>query len=142
MTWNIHGGTPGARQAAALLQKPGADIVLLQEAWNPESGRYPYPLRSIQAAFPGWYFARTAGNALLSRFPIVDSESRPLGRYRKRLMAHIRIGESAVGVINVHLNTAGTGRKPGPKREEIQGVSQGICGCSQRAGRCADEVTR
>jgi endonuclease/exonuclease/phosphatase family metal-dependent hydrolase len=87
LTWNLWGrGGPWARRLEAIartLAASGADLVALQEVWEAE-GRNQAAELSAALGFHHVYAARftidrvTIGNAVLSRWPIVDVESRPL----------------------------------------------------------------
>ncbi len=92
-----------------------ADVVLLQEMDEPGTRRVADALGMAYVYYPGTLHLRTRrdfGNAVLSRWPIVDDAKIPLphlglvGRLqRTATAATLRVGESRVRVYSAHLST-------------------------------------
>lgn len=92
-----------------------ADIVLLQEMDADGTQRIAKALRMWHVYYPAIYHRRSRndfGNAVLSRFPIVEDAklvlprpSRYAGTHRIATVATVRIGESSVRVYSTHLGT-------------------------------------
>jgi endonuclease/exonuclease/phosphatase (EEP) superfamily protein YafD len=110
LTWNIHAGVSGLPQIKRQLEALKPDIVLLQEARVPEKGG-PDPLEQLT---DGYHVAR-GGNrgelAILSRFPIEQTQDLPLWPSRPGLLADLRISDQkSLRVINVHYGVGDPGQ--------------------------------
>jgi len=111
LTWNVWGrhGAHEDRQRAiiAVLRAEDPDVVFLQETWADQATDASpgvVQARQIADALGGyqivtadgpWFSGRWLGNAVLSRFPVVRSQVRPLPRldggapYRQAVIAHL-----------------------------------------------------
>lgn len=131
-TWNIHGGVGrdrkyDAERIIAVIRELGADIVALQEVSpvTPDEGL----LKDVATVLgvkvvTGPMHTRhgiSYGNALLSRFPIVDTSLIDLSvrshERRGAIDASILMGERAIRVISTHL-----GLRPYERREQVQRI--------------------
>ena len=109
----------------------GADVVLLQEMDAAGTQRIADALGMWYAYYPATLHPRTKrdmGNAVLSRWPIVDDAKLRLphiSRFRRTLrtatVATIRVGETDVRVYSAHLGTpADIG--PGARRDQLRTI--------------------
>ena len=109
----------------------GADIIALQEMDAPGTQRVAEALGMAYVYYPVGIHPKTGrdlGNAILSRWPIVEDEKLVLphlGRMRhaRRIAtaATILIGDAAVRVYSVHLGTP-TDIGPGKRRDQVRTV--------------------
>ncbi len=120
LTWNVwwrFGDDPDARQAAiaAELARCDADVVCLQEVYGADDGRdqaeeLAGPLgmgvvRTPHEFHRGWSF----GNAVLSRWPVLDSVVEPLPRgdgapgHRNAVLARLDAPFGPLPVVSTHL---------------------------------------
>ncbi|MGH8984674.1 MAG: endonuclease/exonuclease/phosphatase family protein [Acidimicrobiia bacterium] len=120
LTWNVwwRFGPWQARQSAieATLRRLDADVVALQEVWAEVGGRNQAAVLADQLGYehvftPGFDDGQVAfGLAVLSRWPIVSSEARPLptmpgvDELRVALEAEIDGPRGRVEVYTTHLN--------------------------------------
>jgi endonuclease/exonuclease/phosphatase family metal-dependent hydrolase len=109
----------------------GADIVLLQEMNEDGTRRIAASLGMWYVYYPAIYHTRAQrdfGNAVLSRWPIVDDAklllphvSRYAGTQRTATAATIRVGETAIRVYSTHLGTlADIGAEP--RRAQLRAI--------------------
>ncbi len=109
----------------------GADVLLLQEMNEEATRRIADALGLWYVYYPAIFHRRTkrhVGNAVLSRWPIVEDKKILLphhGRFartqRTATAATIRVGESPVRVYSTHLGTM-TDVKPGSRREQLRAI--------------------
>jgi endonuclease/exonuclease/phosphatase family metal-dependent hydrolase len=122
MTWNIHFGHGDTWSQTQEIANTGADVVMLQEAqtWG-EYMPSTYPDRLRQLTGQAWYsvWSGTAdpncqqgcqGNLILSRFPIVDSQSVVLNGMSTSWAA-VDVGGVRVNVFGIHLEYYDTGKR-------------------------------
>jgi endonuclease/exonuclease/phosphatase family metal-dependent hydrolase len=93
----------------------GADVVLLQEMDDAGTRRIAETLGMSYRYYPATFnlkYRRDVGNAVLSRWPIVEDSkivlphrSRFVGTHRTATAATVRIGDSLVRVYSTHLGT-------------------------------------
>jgi endonuclease/exonuclease/phosphatase family metal-dependent hydrolase len=93
----------------------GADVVLLQEMDDAGTRRIAESLGMSYRYYPASFhlkYRRDVGNAVLSRWPIVEDSkivlphrSRFVGTHRTATAVTVRIGESLVRVYSTHLGT-------------------------------------
>jgi endonuclease/exonuclease/phosphatase family metal-dependent hydrolase len=93
----------------------GADLVLLQEMDDAGTRRIAETLGMSYRYYPATFhlkYRRDVGNAVLSRWPIVEDSkivlphpSRFVGTHRTATAATVRIGDSLVRVYSTHLGT-------------------------------------
>jgi endonuclease/exonuclease/phosphatase family metal-dependent hydrolase len=106
------------RAIALLTSEPtlgNADVILLQEMDAPSTQRIASAMRMGYVYYPAILHRRTRrdfGNAILSRFPMVEdaritlpNASRYAGTHRIATAATLRIGASRVRVYSTHLGT-------------------------------------
>lgn len=137
LTYNVHKGfTLGNRRFVLeeikhSLQVTGADILLLQEVVgtsrrkNPHISAWPFENHFDYLASSSWQYGAYGmnavrrkgdhGNAILSRYPIVDYRNINLStnRFESRGMLHARIrlpSQRLLDIFNVHLNLLHGGR--------------------------------
>lgn len=119
VTWNVwwRFGDWKARQPAILrtLAALDADVVCLQEVWAEEGGRDQAQVLAGHLGYEAvstqhrWSGGLSFGNAVLSRLPIGDSESRPLPGpdgspgHRHALVAEVAGPVGPIQVFTVHL---------------------------------------
>jgi endonuclease/exonuclease/phosphatase family metal-dependent hydrolase len=103
----------------------GADVLLLQEMDAPSTRRIADALRMWYVYYPAIFHKRTKrdfGNAVLSRWPIIDdakivlpNPSRYAGTHRIATAATIQIGDRVIRAYSTHLGTiadvGGVGRR-------------------------------
>ncbi len=119
VTFNVRYGMRVDSAIAALSREPGlrgADVVLLQEMDDAGTRRVAAALGMAYAYYPAMYHVTTErdfGEAILSRWPIVDAEKLILPHHgwlnrtqRIAVAATIRVSEKLVRVYSVHLATA------------------------------------
>lgn len=109
----------------------GADVLLLQEMNEEATRRVAEALGMWYVYFPAIFHFRTkrhVGNAVLSRWPIVEDKKILLphhGRFartqRTATAATIRVGESLVRVYSTHLGTM-TDLEPASRREQLRAI--------------------
>jgi endonuclease/exonuclease/phosphatase family metal-dependent hydrolase len=131
VTWNVHGCVGGdgrfnPDRTAEVLSRYSPDIALLQEVGD-SRGIHPPIDQATQlsqllgvACAVGITMPREPygyGNVILSRQPILDSETIDLSVWRRepRLCLSATIGEVPLRVHNVHL-----GLSPGERRRQLQ----------------------
>jgi len=118
VTFNIEFAVRVDSAIAVLTSEPavrGADVILVQEMDGDGTKRLAEALGLAYVYYPAIYHLRTKrdfGNAVLSRWPIVDDDkltlprvSRYAGTHRIATAATIRIGASLVRVYSTHLGT-------------------------------------
>lgn len=110
LTYNIHSGTKGAAKLAEFLKASEADVIFLQETHKVQQDNPPDPAPIILAHFPRWHHVRNKNLMILSRYPLVQREERPLGRFRKCLTCRVKVGNRQIRLINVHYRTAEKGQ--------------------------------
>ena len=108
-----------------------ADLVLLQEMDETGTQRVADTLGMWYVYYPAVFYFRThrlLGNAVLSRWPIVEDRkivlphlSRIVRSQRAATAATIRIGQSLVRVYSVHLGTM-VGLAPAARRDQLHTV--------------------
>jgi endonuclease/exonuclease/phosphatase family metal-dependent hydrolase len=109
----------------------GADLVLLQEMDDAGTRRIAERLGLSYRYYPATFhlkYGRDVGNAVLSRWPIVEDakivlphRSRFVGTHRTATAATVRIGESLVRVYSTHLGTiANVG--PEARRNQLRAI--------------------
>lgn len=108
-----------------------ADVVLLQEMDDAGTRRIAERLGLSYRYYPATFhlkYGRDVGNAILSRWPIVEDSkivlphrSRFVGTHRTATAATVRIGESLVRVYSTHLGTiANVG--PEARRNQLRAI--------------------
>jgi endonuclease/exonuclease/phosphatase family metal-dependent hydrolase len=108
-----------------------ADVVLLQEMDDAGTRRIAETLGMSYRYYPATFhlkYRRDVGNAILSRWPIVEDSkivlphrSRFVGTHRTATAATVRIGESLVRVYSTHLGTiANVG--PEARRNQLRAI--------------------
>jgi endonuclease/exonuclease/phosphatase family metal-dependent hydrolase len=107
------------------------DIVLLQEMDEKATRRVADTLGMWYVYYPSVFrhkIGRDLGNAILSRWPIVEDRkiilphlSRVVHSQRAATAATIRVGEALVRVYSLHLATM-AGLSPAARREQLQAV--------------------
>ncbi len=115
----------------------GADVLLLQEMDGPATQRIAQSLGMWYVYYPAIHHRRTKrdfGNAILSRWPVVDDAklvlphaSRYAGTHRIATAATLEIGTSRVRVYSTHLGTAldiGSGRR----RDQLRAILEEAAG--------------
>ncbi|MFN2566640.1 MAG: endonuclease/exonuclease/phosphatase family protein [Gemmatimonadaceae bacterium] len=122
-------------EAIALLMSDaalrGADVILLQEMDAAGTHRVAHALGMWYVYYPAIFHRRTRrdfGNAVLSRWPIVDDAklvlphpSRYAGTHRSATAATLRVGAARIRVYSTHLGTAadiGSGRR----RDQLRAI--------------------
>jgi endonuclease/exonuclease/phosphatase family metal-dependent hydrolase len=98
------------------LRSADADVIALQEVLEDEASALPNQARTLAAALGGYqvHFTSTDpegaprryGNALLSRLPVLDRDSRrlePVDDHRTALRLRVDLGGRPVDVVNTHL---------------------------------------
>jgi endonuclease/exonuclease/phosphatase family metal-dependent hydrolase len=108
-----------------------ADVLLLQEMNEEATRRVAEALGMWYVYYPAIFHLRTkrhVGNAVLSRWPIVEDKKILLphhGRFartqRTATAATIRVGESLVRVYSTHLGTM-TDVEPGSRRNQLRAI--------------------
>ncbi len=101
MTCNLGNGRANNERLIQVLHTAEADVIGLQEVSHGQAGAlatrlsdsYPY-----QALFPGGF----AGKALLSRYPLLESEQLQLSSVRPDLLASVKIGGQRLSLIVAH----------------------------------------
>ncbi|MCX5745913.1 MAG: endonuclease/exonuclease/phosphatase family protein [Proteobacteria bacterium] len=123
VTYNIRdGGVEPTLIATALLGNPdlaAADVILIQEATGYPGEPVPRIGQLAQALGMGYVFAPSRlqpdgavlGDAILSRYPLVDVEVMNLAlaarkRQRTAIAADIVVGGTTLRIINTHLDTS------------------------------------
>jgi endonuclease/exonuclease/phosphatase family metal-dependent hydrolase len=119
---------------AVLRREPGlrnADVLLLQEMTAEATGAVAMALGLGYVYYPAFYHYRTRrdmGNAVLSRWPIVEDRkiilphrSRFVGTQRIATAATLRVGKQLVRVYSTHLGTMGD-VAPAARREQLAAV--------------------
>jgi endonuclease/exonuclease/phosphatase family metal-dependent hydrolase len=120
ITWNLWGrGGPWSERLARItstLVAAQPDVVALQEVWAEEGGRNQADLLATALGFDRIWARRYAiddvavGNAILSRWPIAESEVRPLpappelGELRNVIRATVDGPRGRLAVYTTHLN--------------------------------------
>ena len=119
VTWNVwwRFGDWELRQGAILqtLEDLDADVVCLQEVWSAETGEdqvrdFATHLGMSHVRTPErWWKGHSFGNAILSKYPIIDSESTQLPPTdgpgtRWALSASLSRGDTSIPVICSHLD--------------------------------------
>ena len=119
MTWNVwwRFGDWKLRQAAILrtLEDLEPDIVCLQEVWSAETGEdqvkhFATQLGMYHARTPErWWKGYSFGNAILSKYPIIDADSNQLPPTdgpgtRWALSALLDRGDTHIPIICTHLD--------------------------------------
>jgi endonuclease/exonuclease/phosphatase family metal-dependent hydrolase len=109
----------------------GADVILLQEMNEKATQRVADSLALRYVYYPAIFHFRTHqlfGNAVLSRWPIVDDRkivlphlSRFVGTQRTATAATIRVGSSLVRVYSTHLGTMGD-LGSGARRDQLRAI--------------------
>lgn len=109
----------------------GADLILLQEMDEAATRRVAAALGMWYVYYPAIYHLRTKrhfGNAVLSRWPIVDDKkillphhSRFARTQRTATAATIRVGRSLVRVYSTHLGTM-TDVEPAARRDQLRAI--------------------
>ncbi|GLS00629.1 endonuclease [Brevundimonas denitrificans] len=100
----------------AAIRAENPDVIGLQEVLEDAAVGLPNQARTIADALGGYSVQfvstdpegapRRYGNALLSRLPVIGTDSRklqPLDDYRTALRVRVSLGERAVDVVNTHL---------------------------------------
>lgn len=117
LTYNLFGGShPACAGLGDVIERTGADLVFMQEAWWAIPGRRTDPLPAITSRFLGWSVVQSGDHhelCILTRFPVIAVEERPLGE-RVCLVATLQVGSERVRAIDVHLTPPATG--PGLRR--------------------------
>ncbi|HET6836798.1 MAG TPA: endonuclease/exonuclease/phosphatase family protein, partial [Gemmatimonadales bacterium] len=116
---------------AVLRREPGlrdADVLLLQEMTAEATKMVALALGLRYVYYPAFYHYRTRrdlGNAVLSRWPIIDDKkivlphrSRFVGTQRTATGATLRVGNRQVRVYSTHLGTMGD-VAPAARREQL-----------------------
>lgn len=108
-----------------------ADIVLLQEMTAASTARIARALGMHFVYYPAIYHLRANqdfGNAVLSRWPVVDDAklilphpSRYAGTHRVATAATVRVGTSDIRVYSTHLGTPADIRS-GARREQLRAI--------------------
>ncbi len=119
---------------AVLQREPGlreADVLLLQEMTAQATEAVATALGLWYVYYPAFYHYRTRrdmGNAVLSRWPIIDDKkivlphrSRFVGTQRTATGATLRVGSRLVRVYSTHLGTMGD-VAPAARRDQIAAV--------------------
>jgi endonuclease/exonuclease/phosphatase family metal-dependent hydrolase len=119
---------------AVLRREPGlreADVLLLQEMTAQATEAVATALGFWYVYYPAIYHYRTRrdmGNAVLSRWPIIDDKkivlphrSRFVGTQRTATAATLRVGQRQVRVYSTHLGTMGD-LAPAARREQLAAV--------------------
>jgi len=121
-SWNVHTGADTDALAAAIATSPiaTADVILIQEIEaHPAEGatrasRLATALGMTWIYVPAWAAdGHTQGDAILSRYPLIDARVMALphvdqpinARDRNALGATIVVGERALPVVGIHLDT-------------------------------------
>ena len=117
-SYNIYLGQDIDQALADLRANPrlaGADVLLLQEVDPDGAERLARALRMNHVYWPSFWISRTGrlfGNAVLSRWPIIDRmavqlpHANPLiGIRRVAVAADIQVGDRRLRVVDVHLST-------------------------------------
>lgn len=109
----------------------GADVLLLQEMNEEATRRIAGALGLWYVYYPAIFHFRThrdVGNAVLSRWPIVEDKkivlphvSRFVGTQRTATAATIRVGRSLVRVYSTHLGTMGD-LAPAARRDQLRAI--------------------
>lgn len=108
MTFNIKHLAGGIRGVSAVVAREHPDVLCLQEI-NADRGTAA-PMPQLQAALPGWYYARTRETAIFSRHPLLAHSTFPVkGTGREMLKAEVAIQGKRLGILCVHLSTSATG---------------------------------
>lgn len=113
VTYNIHAGLSGAPRVIKALRESGADVIFLQEARKSSRGSHPDPVPEIEKAFEGWKMEKGGERnelMIISRYDLSNRREEPLGSYRKCLVCDMNFHGTSVKLINVHFNTAATGK--------------------------------
>jgi endonuclease/exonuclease/phosphatase family metal-dependent hydrolase len=108
-----------------------ADVILLQEMNEKATRRVADTLGMYYVYYPSVYrykISRDLGNAILSRWPIVEDRkivlphlSRVTHSQRAATAATIRLGETVVRVYSLHLGTM-AGLSPAARRDQLNAV--------------------
>jgi endonuclease/exonuclease/phosphatase family metal-dependent hydrolase len=108
-----------------------ADVILLQEMNEKATRQVADTLGMWYVYYPSVYrykISRDLGNAILSRWPIVEDRkivlphlSRVVHSQRAATAATIRLGETLVRVYSLHLGTM-AGLSPAARREQLEAV--------------------
>ncbi len=108
-----------------------ADVLLLQEMDEKATRRVADTLGMWYVYYPSVFrykIARDLGNAILSRWPIVEDQkiilphlSRVVHSQRAATAATIRVGDALVRVYSLHLGTM-AGLSPAARRDQLQAV--------------------
>jgi endonuclease/exonuclease/phosphatase family metal-dependent hydrolase len=119
---------------AVLVSEPalrGADVILLQEMDEEATQRIADTLDLWYVYYPAVFrfnTRRNLGNAVLSRWPIVQDQkivlphlSRIVRSQRVATAANVRVGQSLVRVYSVHLGTM-AGMSPAARRDQLRAV--------------------
>jgi endonuclease/exonuclease/phosphatase family metal-dependent hydrolase len=119
MTWNVwwRFESPDEREEAilAVIEKESPDVICLQEVWAERRGedqveRFADALEYHAARTDGpWFEERSFGNAILSRWPVIDAEQHALPKddgtpgHRRALYAVTDSPFGPVPIVSVHL---------------------------------------
>ena len=93
-TWNVHNQYRRADEFRAEVERVGADVVLLQEAYD----------RQWLRTFSDWHGVPWHDGWIFTRRPIVSGGKIPLGdSWRPGCWARLRVGEREVAILSVHV---------------------------------------
>jgi endonuclease/exonuclease/phosphatase family metal-dependent hydrolase len=134
VSFNVEYGIQVDSAIAVLTSEPalhGADLVLLQEMDEQATRRIADTLGMRYVYYPAVFrfnTHRNLGNAVLSRWPIVEDRkiilphlARLVGSQRVATAATVRVNQSLVRVYSVHLGTM-AGLSPEARRDQLRAV--------------------
>ncbi|GGQ94126.1 endonuclease/exonuclease/phosphatase family protein [Deinococcus ruber] len=102
MTYNVARGAGGAAALATTLRAQNPDVVCLQETNTVKAGVLEELLRGL----PDYRAVRSREVVLLSRFPVLAQQQRPLtGSSRTLLSATLEVRGQRLNVIDAHFTT-------------------------------------
>jgi len=102
ISYNIRHGAEGIRSIAKIIQEQQIDVICLQET---DADRlYPDPVPRLKPHFPGWYIARHADVATISRYPILSTRTHPLSSATQRVILEtlLDVEGKRLTIFNLH----------------------------------------